>query len=76
MRLIRQSDVEAFAHVMEGFRDELTQAEADLNAVYDDIKADARRRLGRLYNPPTTRPRCAACSGWNGTSLRSSRPRT
>ncbi len=36
---------------MEGFRDELTRAEADLNAVYDDIKADARQRLGRLYNP-------------------------
>jgi hypothetical protein len=51
VRLIRQSDIEGFVHTMEGFRDELTQAEADLNAVYDEIKADARRRLGRLYNP-------------------------
>jgi hypothetical protein len=51
VRLIRQSDVEAFAHAMDGFRDELTQAEADLNAAYDQIKADARRRLGRLFNP-------------------------
>ncbi len=51
VRLIRQSDVEAFVHTMEGFRDELTQAEADLNVVYDQIKADARQRLGRLFNP-------------------------
>ena len=51
VRLIRQSDVEAFAHAMEGFREELTQAEADLNAVYEQVKEDARQRLGRLYNP-------------------------
>jgi hypothetical protein len=50
-RLIRQADVEAFVHTMQGFRDELTQAEADLNAAYDEVKADARRRLGRLFNP-------------------------
>lgn len=46
IRLIRQADIEAFVHTMEGFCDELTQAEADLNAVYDQVKADARRRLG------------------------------
>ncbi len=51
VRLIRQSDVEAFVHTMEGFREELAQAEADLNGVYDQIKADARQRLGRLFNP-------------------------
>jgi hypothetical protein len=50
-RLIRQSDIESFVQTMEGFRDELTQAERDLDAVYDEIKADARRRLGRLYHP-------------------------
>jgi hypothetical protein len=50
VRLIRQSDVESFVHTMEGFRDELTGGEADLNTVYDEIRADARRRLGRLYN--------------------------
>src|SRR6185369_10442860 len=43
MRLIRQSDIESFVHTMEGFRDELTGAEADLNTVYEEIKADARR---------------------------------
>ncbi len=51
VRLIRQSDIEVFVHTLEGFKDELIQAEADLNAVYDQIKNDARRRLGRLYNP-------------------------
>ena len=51
VRLIRQSDIEPFVHTLEGFRDELTQAEGDLNAAYDQVKADARRRLGRLYNP-------------------------
>jgi hypothetical protein len=51
VRLIRQSDVEAFVHTLEGYRDELTQAEADLNAVFEDMKRDARERLGRLYNP-------------------------
>jgi hypothetical protein len=35
---------------MEGFRDELVQAEDALNAVYEEIQADARRRLGRLYD--------------------------
>jgi hypothetical protein len=59
VRLIRQSDVEAFAHAMDGFRDELAQAEADLNAVYGQVKDDARRRLGRLFNagdyPPEIR---------------------
>jgi hypothetical protein len=51
VRLIRQCDIEAFAHTMEGFREELTEAEAELNAVYGQIKSDALRRLGRLYNP-------------------------
>jgi hypothetical protein len=51
VRLIRQSDVEGFVHTLEDFRDELVQAEAELNGVYDQIKVDARRRLGRLYNP-------------------------
>jgi hypothetical protein len=35
---------------MEQLRDELTQAEADLNAVYSEVKADARRSLGKLFN--------------------------
>jgi hypothetical protein len=59
VRLIRQSDIEAFVRTMEGFRDELTQAEIDLNGVYDQMKQAARQRLGRLYNssdyPPEVR---------------------
>ncbi len=51
VRLIRQAEVETFVHTLEGFRDELVQAEAELNSVYEQIKVDARRRLGRLYNP-------------------------
>jgi hypothetical protein len=51
MRLIRQADIPAFVHTMEGFRDELREAEEQLNEVYDEVKADASRRLGRLFNP-------------------------
>ena len=50
IRLIRQSDIEPFVHAMEGFREELAEAEAGLDAVYEDVKADARNRLGRLYD--------------------------
>jgi hypothetical protein len=51
VRLIRQCDIEAFVHTMQGFREELHQAEQDLNAVYQQLKDDALRRLGRLFNP-------------------------
>jgi hypothetical protein len=51
IRLIKQSDIEVFVHAMEDFRDELVQAEANLNGVYGRMKQDAERRLGRLYNP-------------------------
>jgi hypothetical protein len=44
VRLIRQSDIDAFVHTMEGFREELVQAEAELNAVFDHIKSDARQQ--------------------------------
>jgi hypothetical protein len=49
-RLIRQSDIEAFVHTMEGFRDELAEGEAGVRVVYPDIKAAARRSLGGLYS--------------------------
>jgi hypothetical protein len=51
VRLIRQADIEPFAHTMQGFRQELAAAAADLDAVYEEVKADAGRRLGRLFNP-------------------------
>jgi hypothetical protein len=50
VRLLKQGDVEVFHHALEGFRDELAQAEAGLDAVYDEVKDDARQRLGRLFN--------------------------
>jgi hypothetical protein len=59
VRLIRQAEVEGFVQTLEELRTELVQAEAELNAVYDQIKAQARERLGRLYNagdyPPEIR---------------------
>jgi len=51
VRLLRRSDIASFVAAMEEFRDELILAEAALDAVYDDIKNDARRRLGRLFDP-------------------------
>ena len=51
IRLLRQSDVEIFVHAMQGFREELHEAEQDLNAAFDQIKQDARQRLGRLFDP-------------------------
>jgi hypothetical protein len=71
VRLIRQADVEAFVHALEGFRDELAQAEADLNAAYDEVKADARRRLGRLFNPADYPPEVRGLFGvaWDFPSV-------
>jgi hypothetical protein len=51
VRLIRQSDIAGFARAMEQFRDELVAAEAGLNDAYEPMRADARSRLGRLFNP-------------------------
>src|ERR1051326_2675803 len=51
IRLIRQTDMESFVAAMNEFKAELTQAVVSLAAVYEDLKADARRRLGRLFNP-------------------------
>jgi hypothetical protein len=50
VRLIRQSDVDPFVHRMEGFRDELSQAESQLAEAYQEIKFDASQRLGWLYD--------------------------
>jgi hypothetical protein len=49
VRLIRQTEVAAFTRTLEEFQGELKEAEADLNAAFEGIKADARQRLGRLY---------------------------
>lgn len=51
VRLLRQSDIGSFVQNMEGLRGRLADAEAELDSAFDEIKADARRRLGRLFNP-------------------------
>jgi hypothetical protein len=50
VRLIRQADIPAFVDTLGGLRDALHAAEEQLNAAYDEIRADARQRLGRLFN--------------------------
>jgi hypothetical protein len=71
VRLLRQADVPAFVHTLDGFRDELQEAEASLNAVYDEIKADARQRLGRLYDPADYPPEVRGLFGveWDFPSV-------
>ena len=71
VRLIRQADVPAFAHAMEGFREELHEAEEQLNAAYEEVKADARRRLGRLFNPADYPPEVRGLFGveWDFPSV-------
>jgi hypothetical protein len=49
VRLLKQGDVEVFHHALEGYREELTAAEGGLDAVFAQIKEDARKGLGRLY---------------------------
>jgi hypothetical protein len=51
IRLIRQDDIAPFVRIMQTFREDLAEAESELNDVYDVMKTDARARLGRLYNP-------------------------
>jgi hypothetical protein len=71
VRLIRQSDIPALVHMMQGFRDELREAEEQLNAVYDQVKADASRRLGRLFNPADYPPEIRGLFGveWDFPSV-------
>ena len=71
VRLLRQADVPAFAHAMEGFRDELREAEEQLNAAYEEVKADARRRLGRLFDPADYPPEVRGLFGveWDFPSV-------
>lgn len=51
VRLIRQSDIESLVATLTGFRDELSEAEVELDHAYDQLRTDAQNRLGRLYNP-------------------------
>ena len=56
---------------MEGFREELIEAEAGLNAVYDQVKDDASEEAGPAVQPERLpASRSVACSTWSGTSRR------
>lgn len=57
VRLVRRDDIEAFEAQMATFRTRLNEAVDNLRDHYEALKADARERLGELYNPadyPTT----------------------
>jgi hypothetical protein len=71
VRLIRQADIAGFVHVMEDFLEELTAAEMAVNAEYEQMKNDARRRLGRLYNPADYPPEVRGLFGveWDFPSV-------
>jgi hypothetical protein len=71
VRLLRQADIPDFVHAMEGFRDELAEAEAGLQAAYDEVKADACTRLGRLFNPADYPPEVRGLFGveWDFPSV-------
>ena len=51
IRLIRQDDVPVFDVQLTSLRAELEEAVAALDEHYGELRAAARERLGRLYNP-------------------------
>ena len=50
IRLIRRDDIEAINTKMRAFVEELDEAVRDLDAHLDELKNEARQRLGSLYN--------------------------
>src|SRR3954453_18574242 len=50
IRLIRQDDIVGFSVQVATLQAELTQAVAQLSERYQELKAAARQRLGRLFN--------------------------
>jgi hypothetical protein len=50
VRLIRQSEAEAFARQLEDYKIELDDAVAELDRHFGELKRAARERLGSLYN--------------------------
>jgi hypothetical protein len=51
VRLIRQADIAGFVDAMQEYRGELAEAESAVDAAFEQLKSDARRRLGRLFDP-------------------------
>ena len=50
IRLLPQSSLSAFASTMQTYRERLQEAARELAAQYDQIKSEAQRRLGTLFN--------------------------
>jgi hypothetical protein len=71
VRLIRQDDIEAFVKNMEMHREELQMAGLELDAAYSQIRADAQRRLGKLFNPSDYPPHLRGLFGveWDFPSV-------
>ena len=51
VRLIRRDQIEEFVSLLEAYRGELADAVANLDRHYEELKATAAERLGRLFNP-------------------------
>ncbi len=51
VRLLPQNSLGMFASTMQTYRERLQQAARELASQYDQIKSEAQRRLGSLYNP-------------------------
>jgi hypothetical protein len=51
IRLLPQNSLGLFASTMAGYRERLQQAAQELAAEYEQLKAEAQRRLGTLFNP-------------------------
>ena len=51
IRLLPQNSLGMFASTMQTYRDRLQQAARELASQYDQIKSEAQRRLGTLFNP-------------------------
>ena len=57
IRLLPQTSLSTFASTMQTYRERLQEAARELAAQYDQIKSEAQRRLGTLFNAsdyPTT----------------------
>jgi hypothetical protein len=57
VRLLPQSSLSTFANTMQTYRERLQEAARELSSQYDQIKSEAQRRLGTLFNAsdyPTT----------------------
>ncbi len=50
VRLIKRDDIDAFTQRLDVLRNELKEAEQELNAHFDEIRLQAQQRLGDLYD--------------------------